>query len=816
MTADPQSPGAPGASEPNTVRAGTRLALLGLALVVTALFLPALLGRSAFYERDILSYWVPQVASFVSIVAEQGAPPLWNPWFGFGQPLLEDPSYAVLYPPTWLNLVLAPHVYYSLFVVTHTFAAAAGMRLLARRLGFPPAPAFVAGVAFCASGPLLSAVNLHHHFASFVWTPWVLLGLVKILSRSAPRDGLALGLVAGLQTLAGSADVCLMTAGLGLAYMAALASRAGSRAALRRALPGLALAGIVAVGMAAAQFLPTLGLVRVTPRASQLQATSMYWSVHPLSLLDLGVDRLVAAFPLSRELRSVLFESRAPFFASVYLGLAALLLVPLGLLAAGPRRSALWLLGAFAACLLAALGRHSPLLPLLLKVPLLSVFRFPAKLMLAAVVPWALLVGMGFWAWQREWGKLDRKRILVWTCLVGAVSLSAALSALWVDNAPASLRSVAGAPGATLPGGELADTGARLRFASGTSLLMALLLAVRRRRPKPPLPLTAALLLLVVGDLLIAGRTVNDLAPPQLVRYRPPALDHLGPALGDARVYSVVKNPNAEPARGPADGQPRWAATLGAVETLRPPSGARWRIGGSFDGDFTGLAPPPQTELSWMLLRLRGTPLATRLLRMGSVGYVVTVGDAPFPGLEPVADVPSGVTSGVRWFRVPAPLPRSYWVGAARVASTPAEAYAVLADPAFAPEREVILAGGSPRLAAAPSARGRSRILARRADRVRLEVSASAPGYVVLLETYNSGWKATVDDQPVEVLNANVVFQAVALTAGVHVVEISYRPPLVVPALTVSAFTVVLAGLALALRKRAPAAPAVASGVCRK
>jgi uncharacterized membrane protein YfhO len=79
----------------------------------------------------------------------------------------------------------------------------------------------------------------------------------------------------------------------------------------------------------------------------------------------------------------------------------------------------------------------------------------------------------------------------------------------------------------------------------------------------------------------------------------------------------------------------------------------------------------------------------------------------------------------------------------------------------------------------------------------------SAPGFVVLVDAYDPGWRVTVDGRPAEVLRADVALRAVATTAGRHVVEYLYRPRSITGGLAVS-------GLALL------AAMAVAAGEARR
>jgi uncharacterized membrane protein YfhO len=59
--------------------------------------------------------------------------------------------------------------------------------------------------------------------------------------------------------------------------------------------------------------------------------------------------------------------------------------------------------------------------------------------------------------------------------------------------------------------------------------------------------------------------------------------------------------------------------------------------------------------------------------------------------------------------------------------------------------------------------------------KVSVDVSASAPGLVVIAQAHYPRWKAFVDGQPAELLRANHAFQAVQVPAGDHRVDVIYR-----------------------------------------
>jgi uncharacterized membrane protein YfhO len=112
----------------------------------------------------------------------------------------------------------------------------------------------------------------------------------------------------------------------------------------------------------------------------------------------------------------------------------------------------------------------------------------------------------------------------------------------------------------------------------------------------------------------------------------------------------------------------------------------------------------------------------------------------------------------------------------------------------------------------APAPRGWSRVVSFRPDRIRLEADAPAGGYVVLVDTFDPGWKATVDGHPAEILRANVAFRAIAVTAGRHTIDLAYRPRSVAWGLALTGLTLAaLAAGRIAAVRRARRAAAVES-----
>jgi hypothetical protein len=95
--------------------------------------------------------------------------------------------------------------------------------------------------------------------------------------------------------------------------------------------------------------------------------------------------------------------------------------------------------------------------------------------------------------------------------------------------------------------------------------------------------------------------------------------------------------------------------------------------------------------------------------------------------------------------------------------------------PQFDPRRTVLLEE-VPANAPTGGEAGSARIL--RYDNTDIEIEADAPsgGFVVLNDVWHPWWRATVNGKPAEILKANVLFRAVIVPPGKHVVRFTFHP----------------------------------------
>jgi hypothetical protein len=788
---------------------------LALALL---LFRGAVFGGQALFIRDINMVWYPQVSALVRCIAS-GSWPLWDPWRGFGQPLLADPSAQVLYPTTWLNLVAPPWASYTAFVVLHLTLGSLGVYALARRWGTSRPAAFVAGGIWMGCGPVLSLTTLWHHFAGASWIPWVLYAADSALESGRPRAALVWGVAAAAQILAGSADMVALTAVsiLGLAVSRHVAWRSPTGAANRRLLLSSGTAALVAAGLAAALWMPTVAIAMDSERWGLPAAARETWSLHPVAAAGLLWPLRINRLPLLDVDPSAVHDLQAPWLYSVYMGAGAAVLVAAALAAPGLGHKR-YLAGLCGAALLMSLGRYAPFYGVATEVlPPLRMLRFPVKWVILAAVPWALLAGFGADAWAGP-GDLTRwrRRVIGTLGLLLAVSLAAALwiagpgsvdlGALFRPTPPFDWRSEVSGPLTTA-----VLTGA-------TAFAIGVLLAwVAGRRQRGARAAAVAVMAFGLAELLFAHRSPQPLAPRQLYSWRPPVLRHV-PQDDHSRLYvydysvraytgQELDRPWGYPvARVPSGWSLEAGRALAVHQYLNPPTAERWGIYGSFDLDLLGLYPGPRRELNLLLRRVEGTPAHLRLLQMGAVSRALGLHpDRWWAGLLPVATEEGLFATPIHVLAVTDPLPRAYLVEGVRVADGTA-ALAAIQDAGFDPRRQVILPAGEPRAAlAAPP--GTARIERLAPDRVAVSVDARRPGFLVLVDGYDPGWEASVNGRRTAVLRANVAFRAVPVPEGRSDVVFRYAPPSVAAGVALSAATA-LACLALWWRSRTAAAAA--------
>src|SRR5262249_29011975 len=95
-----------------------------------------------------------------------------------------------------------------------------------------------------------------------------------------------------------------------------------------------------------------------------------------------------------------------------------------------------------------------------------------------------------------------------------------------------------------------------------------------------------------------------------------------------------------------------------------------------------------------------------------------------------------------------------------------------------------------------------AKVVAQERHRLVVEADTSAPGVLVVSDTWYPGWSVTVDGKPAPLLRADYAFRGVALGPGKHVVEMRFssRPTQIGLALSALGLLVLVGGMLLLWR----------------
>jgi len=786
------------------------------AFVVLALLLfhAVVFGGRHFFFRDVALQWHPQAEAFVHVVTS-GSWPLWNPFVSFGQQMLANAQTEVLYPFTWLLLLLPAWTFYTWFAVFHFVVAGVGMCALGRHLGLSRTAALTAGALWAMGGPFLSLVDVWSHLAAAAWLPWVVRAGDRALERPSVGGALWWGAGMCLLVVAASPETALMAA-VATAFLALRFAATWKREprGLRSAAGTALLAAVFAVALSAAQWMPSLEVARRSQRADMPATARAFWSVAPPRLLQIAWPGLPDRLFLKDAVRDRWSEGREPYLASLYLGWPALALLGAALVAGRPRAIVLPLLALAALSTLFALGRHAPFYEWgVTLVPPLRMLRFPEKVMVLAAFCAALAAGFGCDGWRARRGSPAAWMALAVLVLTGGM----AGAAVGIDVA----RHPDAWGGAFLMRGRrsfadvLAPTSHALIVAGALGAVAGSLALAMRLSRMAPHRLAAAAGVLAVADLGLAHRDLNRTAPAGVLSETPSVLAAAEPRPYQRTFVFDYHRPGSalrllgheQPFRATV-GEEDWEGPWHAPRALRAygfaPLFAIWRREESYSLDPVSLYSHDIATVNRVFESAERSPeLQLRFLRMAAVDGVVALHRDGFEPLRHVATLPSPFVEPIQVFRVPDTLPRAYVVGRARVAPS-GQGWKALLAPDFDPAREVILPD-APVLDSGDDT-GSCRIVSLKPDRMIVDAELRAPSYVVTVDAYDPGWRVLVDGRRAKQLRANVAFRAVEVPAGAHRIEFVYRPASVQAGLATSALAAVGA-LVWRLRRRRTSGP---------
>jgi hypothetical protein len=367
------------------------LAALAVTLAPVFYFLPALTNHLVLGPDDGMLFNVPLRVAAARMV-RSGHLPLWNPYIFSGMPLLGSAQGGLLFPLNWFYLVFSPAVATDLMVISAYMLAALGAYLFARRTGASIAGAIVTSLIWQSGGFLIGQVSHINIVHTAAMLPWVLWALERYVGNGSRARGALLAALVALQAFAGHQQTLAYSLMLVAAY--AIVSALTDLENRRRYLYSLVFmaAGVL---LAAVQIVPTFELLRNSPRA-----TATYEFFSSFSMPRSFVATFLAPYVMGGG-DGRLF--RAPYIGQAYYteyvayaGVPAMMLALLALLLKRDMRTKFWAIAAVCGLVL-AFGRGAPLYlyRIIYYVPVLNLFRVPARHLMEANFAIAVLAGRG-------------------------------------------------------------------------------------------------------------------------------------------------------------------------------------------------------------------------------------------------------------------------------------------------------------------------------------------------------------------------------------------------------------------------------------
>lgn len=357
-----------------------------------------------------------------------GSLPLWNPYIFCGLPLHGAAQAGLLFPLNWFYVISSPRLATNLMMITTYMLAAVGAYLYSRRAGADIPGAIATSLIWQWSAFMVEQIGHTNILHTAAMLPWLLWAVDGYLATGARKRGILFAGLLALQVFAGHQQTLVYSLLLVAAY-AFVISRQSRQT--RPRFSSVAILIVAGLALAAVQILPTFELLR-----NSLRATTTYEFFAAFSMPRRFLRTFLAPYVLGGG-NGLLFRApyfERPFFGeyAAYVGILALMLSAAALILWRDRRTKFWGLVFIVALFLAA-GHFMPfhLYKLLYYVPVLNLFRSPARHLMEVQFALAVLAGRGLTAIRAS-----KKSALLPVTVIGVtVFLLTCLTVTWWRSA---------------------------------------------------------------------------------------------------------------------------------------------------------------------------------------------------------------------------------------------------------------------------------------------------------------------------------------------------------------------------------------------
>ncbi|HEY9681750.1 MAG TPA: hypothetical protein V6C86_09225 [Oculatellaceae cyanobacterium] len=377
---------------------------LAFACLSSVIYAPVLFSGANFFCGDITVFFEP-LCKFLQEEIHAGRFPLWNPLSYCGMPQIAITSPSLLYGPNWLFVLLPFSPALALIMIAHQALSGVGGFLLLKRLSVRDVSAIAGGATIALNGYMFTAATNFTLVESAAWCPvalWALLSCKQAQPGRFFAATLKLALSVAMLLLAGRPEIWVpMYVFLAsvLAYEFVKSRRSRLKENSDAAWFAWAVRGMfIGTALALPALLPAAEWLGLSRRSlGLLPAEVLLYSATWTQLLTMIIglpwgDPRHFSFPLQNLFSGV---NQPPYLACSYLG-PVCVTIALCAMADKKFRYRTLLFSLTILVLIFALGNNTPFIPLLAPLlPLISIFRFPVKLLFFVAFLCSIMVAFG-------------------------------------------------------------------------------------------------------------------------------------------------------------------------------------------------------------------------------------------------------------------------------------------------------------------------------------------------------------------------------------------------------------------------------------
>ncbi len=761
--------------------------LAGLALIF---FSDVVFQNKIFIHRDLSRFFYP-LREFSANEFLKFRIPLWDSYINCGSPHLAELQTCVFYPLSIIYLLFPYSHTFNYFIIIHIFLAGLFTYILMREWGYSRYASFLSASVFMFSGYIISVINLLASLASVTWLPLVILFYERALKKDWVTNSIITGIFMACMFLGGEPAILYATFFILFLINGAVldsapsALRSNNIGILRAKSRSILLATIVFLGLASFQILPFLEFVKYSSRGMMDFNEASMWSLPVYALLDLFFPYLSESDYIYKD-----YWVRQSWLLVYYMGIAAIIFTLIALKFDSTKRRKI-IFYILALGLVLSFGRYTPIYYFLYKfLPGFSLSRYPIKFFFIVTFSLAILSGMGMDHYAQH-AKTDPrfKKFLRWILAIGfTVSLSYLALNLNFNGICDFLK------GAVLDIGSHFNaktgyvdqlfTAAIHNIKRGIGLFMVLSVVMffgTKRRINMNAVLIFILLISLI-DIFTANKNVYQNMDIKEFLKPGSAIEFLQ---RDKNLFRIFDSPATLRQNMFVPERDYFEGMSGLRERVVSDRGVSFGIYDAYG--YSSLYNRRHEEIVDIIIS-SNAPDETNLLSLLNVKYVISPKAFKADGYNMVRK-----SEKVNIYENKNVLPRAFLAEKAVIIKGEKKILEKMKSKEFIPEKEVILEEVLDSALCASleqySSSDRRESRAKRVSReesvsilkykpnyVEIEAEMSAPGFLVLGDTYYPGWKVFVDGKKDKIYRADYILRAVYLKPGKHIVKFTYDP----------------------------------------